>query len=171
MMDLALARLRSGREQALDRRAQIERELSLIEAKVHNLGEAIGAGRATDMLLDLLEAEGARKKTLIRELSGLHETAKVASLDALAAALDERLIARAVEYCVVQDRLPDNQAIATDSLPALVVIGAPVEEHSWSVLGAASEGHEGAPALGTPCQATEQIRGVPRVVKVRGATE
>jgi DNA invertase Pin-like site-specific DNA recombinase len=81
-VDLALARLRSGREKALDRRAQIERELSLIEAKVRNLGDAIGAGRATDTLLGLLEVEEARKKALIRELSGLHETDKVTSLDA-----------------------------------------------------------------------------------------
>jgi hypothetical protein len=81
-VDLALSRLRSGREQALDRRSHIERELSLIEAKIHNLGDAIGAGRATDMLLGLLEAEGERKKALTRELSNLHETAKVASLDA-----------------------------------------------------------------------------------------
>ncbi len=81
-VDVALARLRSGREQALDRRAQIERELSLIEAKIPHLGESFTTGRATDTLLGLLEDEGARKKALTRELSGLHDTAKVASLDA-----------------------------------------------------------------------------------------
>jgi DNA invertase Pin-like site-specific DNA recombinase len=81
-VDRALARLRSGREKVLDRRSQIKRELSLIEATIHNLGTAIGDGRATDLIFDRLEAEGTRKKALIRELSGLHETEKVTSLDA-----------------------------------------------------------------------------------------
>ena len=74
-------KLRSGRERALDLRGQIERELSLIEAKVQHIGEAIGTGRATDMLLDLLEAEGDRKKALIRELAALKEADQVAALD------------------------------------------------------------------------------------------
>jgi DNA invertase Pin-like site-specific DNA recombinase len=80
-VDLALARLRSGREQTLDRRAQIERELSLIEAKIAKLGDAIGAGRAIETLLGLLEVEEARKKTLVHELSRLPEIDKVTSLD------------------------------------------------------------------------------------------
>ena len=75
-VDKALARLRAGEAQHLDRRTQIERELSLITSRIARLGEAVASGRATDALLDLLQAEDARKRTIVQELAGFDGTAR-----------------------------------------------------------------------------------------------
>ncbi|HWT79989.1 MAG TPA: hypothetical protein VN648_14480, partial [Candidatus Methylomirabilis sp.] len=65
-----------------DRRLAIERELSLIEAKVRNLVAAVSRGEAMEPLLAALKAEEERKKVLVQELAGLDDMTKVASLDA-----------------------------------------------------------------------------------------
>jgi len=77
----ALARLRAGQETHLDRRTQIERELSLIEAQERRLVEAIKRGDSIDPLVTALKAEEERKRALTAELASLADMARVVSLD------------------------------------------------------------------------------------------
>ena len=80
-IDEAVIRLRSGQEPHHDRRAQIERELSLIEARQDRLAEAVARGEGIDALLFQLRAEEERRKVLASELAGLATLDQVASLD------------------------------------------------------------------------------------------
>jgi site-specific DNA recombinase len=80
-VERALEKLRSEHATQPDRRMAIEREISLIEAKERNLVAAVSRGDAVDPLLDALKAEGERKATLVRELTGLQEMEKVANID------------------------------------------------------------------------------------------
>src|SRR5437773_2774044 len=80
-VERGLARLRERREQRLDRRPGLERELSLIERQIGHLGDAVKRGRATDELLAMLEAEADRKKAVARELAAVDDGARLASLD------------------------------------------------------------------------------------------
>lgn len=70
-VEQALARLRAGQEQHLDRRSQLERELSLIAAQERRLVEAIKRGEAVEPLVTALKAEEERKAVLARELASL----------------------------------------------------------------------------------------------------
>lgn len=72
---------RLRREQSLDRRPGLERELSLIDRQLGHLGDAVKRGRATDELLAMLEAESDPKKAMARELAALDDGARLASLD------------------------------------------------------------------------------------------
>jgi DNA invertase Pin-like site-specific DNA recombinase len=64
----ALMQLRGQHSTQLDRRTQIERELSLIEATEKRLVDAIASGEHTAPLLARLSTEETRKKDLIAEL-------------------------------------------------------------------------------------------------------
>ncbi|MGH7309365.1 MAG: recombinase family protein, partial [Candidatus Rokuibacteriota bacterium] len=81
-VDTELARLRAGQADHLDRRTQIERELSLLEARERRLVEAVKHGDAVEPLVAALKEEGERKKALARELEGLAAVGQVASFDA-----------------------------------------------------------------------------------------
>jgi hypothetical protein len=74
----ALTRLRSGQETRPDCRTQIERELSLIEARPV---EALVRGGSLETLVDQIRAEEERKKALAKELAGMEGNARVTSLD------------------------------------------------------------------------------------------
>jgi site-specific DNA recombinase len=76
-----LFRLRAGQMEQLDRRTQITRELSLIEAREKRLVEAITRGHAVEPLVAALKSEEDQKQRLTRELGGLGAVEKVASLD------------------------------------------------------------------------------------------
>ncbi len=67
---------RLRREQSLDRRPGLERELSLIDRQIGHLGDAVKRGRATDELLAMLEAESDPKKAMARELAALDDGAR-----------------------------------------------------------------------------------------------
>lgn len=71
----------AGQGPQLDRRAAIERELSLIEAYEKNLVDAIAKGQAMDPLLKKLEVEEARRAELTKELEQLTVMETVGSLD------------------------------------------------------------------------------------------
>ena len=81
-VDKELARLRSGRDEQLDRHTQITRELSLIESREQRLVEAIKRGDAVEVLVAALKTEEERKSALARELETLGAVESVASLDA-----------------------------------------------------------------------------------------
>jgi hypothetical protein len=81
-VDKELARLRAGQAEHLDRRTQVERELSLIEARERRLVEAVKHGDAVEPLVAALKVEGERKRALTRELENLAAVAQVASFDA-----------------------------------------------------------------------------------------
>lgn len=80
-VEKALAKHRAGEGKKLDRQADIQRELSLIEAYEENLVDAIGKGQPMDPLLAKLRAEETRKKDLVRELEQLTSADQIASLD------------------------------------------------------------------------------------------
>ena len=80
-VEKALAKHRAGEGKKLDRQADIQRELSLIEAYEDNLVDAIGKGQPMDPLLAKLRAEETRKKDLVRELEQLTSADQIASLD------------------------------------------------------------------------------------------
>ncbi len=80
-VEKALAKHRAGEGKKLDRQADIQRELSLIEAYEGNLVDAIGKGQPMDPLLAKLRAEETRKKDLIKELGQLTAKDTIASLD------------------------------------------------------------------------------------------
>lgn len=67
----ALIQIRSQQDTQLDRRTQIERELSLIEATEKRLVDGIAKGDPMDPLLARLRTEETRKKELIGELDRL----------------------------------------------------------------------------------------------------
>ena len=77
----ALERLRSGQERTLDRRTQIQRELSLIEARERRLVQAIKEGAGIAPLVAELKAEEEHKATMVRELAGLDDVEAVASME------------------------------------------------------------------------------------------
>jgi hypothetical protein len=60
----ALARVRSDQEHFPDRRTSLNRELSLIETRLHHLVELIATGRGTETVIAALHHEEARKKAL-----------------------------------------------------------------------------------------------------------
>ncbi len=70
-IEQALIQIRSQHDTDLDRRTQIEREVSLIEAAEERLMDAIGKGESMAPLLARLKAEENRKKDLSAELDRL----------------------------------------------------------------------------------------------------
>lgn len=80
-VEKALDQLRSSHDRLLDRRAAIERDLSLLEKYLRNLVDAVARGEAEDSLFARLKTEEARKKTLLAEMEVLKRSATVASLD------------------------------------------------------------------------------------------
>lgn len=101
-VEKALAKHRAGEGKKLDRQADIQRELSLIEAYEGNLVDAIGKGQPMDPLLAKLRAEETRKKDLIRELDQLTAGDQIASLDE--ARLKRELKARFADLSGLLDR-------------------------------------------------------------------
>ncbi len=77
----ALEKHRVGQGPQLDRKAAIERELSLIEAYEKNLVDAIAKGQAMDPLLKKLEVEETRRAELTKELEQITAVETVGSLD------------------------------------------------------------------------------------------
>jgi site-specific DNA recombinase len=86
----ALERIRSEHQQFPDKRLSLERELSLIQTRLHHLVELIANGKGTDSVVNLLHQEESRKKTILGELDRLDGLAYVVSLDAKRLAKDLR---------------------------------------------------------------------------------
>ena len=68
MVDKALAQLRSGKTEGIDRQGAIEKELSLLETKVQRIIDAIADGEPHESLVARIKAEEDQKKALVREL-------------------------------------------------------------------------------------------------------
>jgi DNA invertase Pin-like site-specific DNA recombinase len=81
-VERALERLRSRQGKTADRRQELQRELSLVEARIGHLLDAVKRGRATEVLLETLEVEDKRKRIILGELGDLEGQASIASLDA-----------------------------------------------------------------------------------------
>ena len=86
----ALERIRNEQEKFPDQRVALERELSLIQTRLHHLVETIANGKSTDSVIASLHQEEARKKVVAQELSRLDSLAQVVSLDAKRLAKDLR---------------------------------------------------------------------------------
>lgn len=86
----ALERIRSEQEKLPDQRTAMERELSLIQTRLHHLVELVANGKGTDSVIDSLHQEEARKKALLAELDRLNNLAEVVSLDSKRLAKDLR---------------------------------------------------------------------------------
>ena len=68
----ALEQIRNDKEKFPDQRISIERELSLIQTRLHHLVESIANGKSTDSVIASLHYEEARKKVLLKELSDFY---------------------------------------------------------------------------------------------------
>ena len=86
----AIERIRSEQEKFPDQRTALERELSLIQTRLHHLVEIIANGKSTESVIESLYKEEARKKVVAQELSSLDAFAQVVSLDAKRLAKDLR---------------------------------------------------------------------------------
>ena len=86
----ALERIRNEQEKFPDQRLALERELSLIQTRLHFLVEAIANGRSTHAVFDSLNEVEARKKVVVQELSMRDSLDQVVSLDAKRLAKDLR---------------------------------------------------------------------------------
>lgn len=80
-IEKALANHRAGASVQLDHRSRIERELSLIEAQLRNLVDAVANGRKDGALFERLATEEARKRSLIEELERLTRPGQATHLD------------------------------------------------------------------------------------------
>lgn len=78
----ALERIRNEQNRLPDQHLALDRELSLIQTRLHNLVELIANGNGTDSVIDSLHQEEARKKVLLGKLERLDNLAHVVSLDA-----------------------------------------------------------------------------------------
>jgi site-specific DNA recombinase len=101
----ALEHLRSGQERDLDRRSQIERELSLIEHRIQRTVDAIATAGAMDELLARLKEEKTRKEALVQELASLGDLERVISLDT-----------RRLKQSL-RDRVADSRALLARNIP------------------------------------------------------
>ena len=77
----ALAEIRAGQTQFPDRRLAAERTLSLIEARLRHLVEAVATGKATDVVFSELQKEEAAKKACIAQLASLDQLTSLAAQD------------------------------------------------------------------------------------------
>ncbi len=86
----ALERMRKEQEKFPDQRLALDRELSLIQTRLHHLVELVANGKASDSVIGSLHQEEARKKVLVQELARLDDLAQVVLLDAKHLAKDLR---------------------------------------------------------------------------------
>ena len=76
-----LAEIRAGQTQFPDRRLAAERTLSLIEARLRHLLEAVATGKATDAVYSELQKEEAAKKACLIQLDHLAQLTSLAAQD------------------------------------------------------------------------------------------
>jgi hypothetical protein len=86
----ALERIRNEQEKFPEQCVALERELSLIQTRLHRLVETIANGKSTESVIASLHQEEARKKVVAQELSRLDNLSQVVSLDAKRLAKDLR---------------------------------------------------------------------------------
>jgi site-specific DNA recombinase len=86
----AIERIRAEQGKFPDQRLVLERELSLIETRLHHLIEHIANGNGSEFVTVSLHKEEARKKVVAHELGRLDELAQVVFLDAKRLAKDLR---------------------------------------------------------------------------------
>lgn len=101
----ALARLRAEQTQLPDRRLALERELSLVQTRIHHLVEAIANRGGSEEIYRPLHLEETRKKTLVADLAQLDAMADTISLD-------EKRIVR-----TIRERLGDLPALFGRHVP------------------------------------------------------
>jgi hypothetical protein len=77
----ALAKIRAGQTTFPDQRVAVERSLSLIEARLWHLAEAIAPGKATDAVFSELQKEEAAKKACLAQLDSLDQLTALAATD------------------------------------------------------------------------------------------
>lgn len=86
----ALEQIRKDQAKLPDQRLALERELSLIETRLHHLVEHIANGNGSKLVTASLQNEEARKEAVVQELSRLDDLTQVVSLDAKRIAMDLR---------------------------------------------------------------------------------
>ena len=77
----ALEKIRREEITFPDQWLKLQRELSLIETRLHHLVEAIANGQGSQSVFSSLHDEEARKKTLLQELADLNNKENAISLD------------------------------------------------------------------------------------------
>ena len=121
----------------LDHRSRIERELSLIEAQLKNLVDAVANGRKEGTLFDRISSEEARKRSLIAELERLTLPEHITHIDE--ARLKRELKARFADTRALLGR---HIASARRLLQVLV-------EHPLRLEAMENEGRKGYRVMGT----------------------
>lgn len=136
-IEKALAKHRAGASVQLDHRSRIERELSLIEAQLKNLVDAVANGRKEGTLFDRISSEEARKRSLIAELERLTLPEHITHIDE--ARLKRELKARFADTRALLGR---HIASARRLLQVLV-------EHPLRLEAMENEGRKGYRVMGT----------------------
>jgi site-specific DNA recombinase len=80
-VERTLERVRAAQAGDVGRRVALERELAAVEASMANLTDAVKRGRATDALLEQLEAEHAAREGLRAQLGLFEQRAALAGQD------------------------------------------------------------------------------------------
>lgn len=84
----ALEQIRTQHARYPSERVALERELSLIQTRLHHLVELVASGKGTEVVVNSLHHEEGRKKTILQKLGEMDNLANVVSLDATRLAKD-----------------------------------------------------------------------------------
>ena len=116
----ALQTIRAGQAKFPDERVAIERQLSLIEARLRHLVEAVATGRGTDVVFNELQKEEAAKNGLISRLTNLNQLTALSSLDGkrMERALAERV---ADVKGVLGRNIPQSRQVLRKLIPGRIV--------------------------------------------------
>jgi site-specific DNA recombinase len=87
---MALEQIRKQQTNFPEKRVALERELSLIQTRLHHLVELVATGKCTDSVIESLHKEEAHKKAVLRELAQLDKLMEMSALDAKQLAKDLR---------------------------------------------------------------------------------
>ncbi len=116
----ALKMIRAGQAKFPDERRAIERQLSLVEARLRHLVEAVATGRATNLIFDELEKEEAAKKSLAARLSHVNQLTTLAQADQHP--IERALVARVADVKGLLGRnIPQTRQILRKLIPGPIV--------------------------------------------------
>lgn len=116
----ALQTIRSGQAKFPDERVAIDRQLSLIEARLRHLVEAVATGRATTGVFDELQKEEAAKKGLVARLSNLNQLTALSSLDGTR--IERALVERVADVKGILGRnIPQTRQALRKLIPGRIV--------------------------------------------------
>lgn len=116
----ALAEIRAGQTTFPDQRLAAERTLSLIEARLRHLVEAVATGKEKDAIYSELQKEEATKKTCLVQLDYLNRLTTLAAQDG--ARIERTLAERMADVKGALGRhVPQTRQILRKLIPGRIV--------------------------------------------------